>query len=95
MNDHRTIYKYPVRVGARTMVPATNAKPLHFGRDPLGVLCIWLEVDSLPSSTAEFPVSVVGTGWNLDESLHEDMTHFMSAACGEFVWHCYTEPSHA
>lgn len=81
---NRTIYKYSLEQ-RRHRIPALH-KVIHAGVDPVGELCVWVEVDA---STTEIDVSFfrVGTGHVVPDGAE----HIWSFNDGPFVWHIYKE----
>lgn len=76
----RTIWKFkatlPVEADAEGIVRLV-------GLDPMGVMCVWIEVDSsAPTVVREF--AIVGTGHPVPKG-----THVGSFVDGMFVWHVY------
>jgi len=62
------------------------AEVLHIGPDPLGVVCMWVEVDD-ESPTQDARVFVSATGLNLPAHRGNYLGTFFS---GRLVWHVYS-----
>lgn len=87
----KSIWKYPITVQQEPQIieiPLVGNGVIHAGVDPNGQPCIWAEVDS---SLSSIPVAIrlVGTGWDIGESLDEfrHVGSFVAGGC--FVWHVY------
>jgi len=61
-----------------------GARPVHFGPDPNGALCVWCEVEPM-HTTKNFGFVVVGTGHDIPAGFQ----YVGSAVNLPFVWHCY------
>lgn len=86
---YRAIHKYPMIDSTnRIQVPA-GAEPIHFGVDPMGVMCMWALVDpgALPITKT---YRVVGTGHQV---IHSFMKYIGTAKVAEYMWHLFEDQS--
>ncbi len=84
--EMKTIWKFPIEIKDEQLIKAPfGAEVIHAGLDPLGVPCVWCEVESVNSPD---PISIVlvGTGQELPP---RTFTHRGSFVDGAFVWHVY------
>ncbi len=83
----KKIYKYPFILDDEIEIEMPeNAKIVLVGRDPVGLLSIWAEVD--PEATVELrKLHMRGTGHPVDGI----GVHVQSFVDGQFVWHLYDE----
>lgn len=77
----KTVYKYSLN---ETHKVPHSWKFVHAGRDPTGVLCFWLEVDT-SNSHETIMVAMVDTG----KEIPRGGIHLFSMLDGPFMWHFY------
>lgn len=85
----RIIYKYPLDILTDNVSTLPkDGKIIHVGRDPNGLICIWLEIN--PDNELERRSFVLfGTGRPFDD---DTLQHVGSVLDGHFVWHIYEKP---
>lgn len=86
----KRIFKYPLSweqsTDRATVAMPSAASLIHYGNDPLGVPCIWAEVDELDGVETRV-VRVVATG----QPVPSGFTHVQSFKDGTFIWHIYLQ----
>lgn len=72
MSEYRfsTIWKFPLKeVDVQEIQVPTATKPIHFGRDPAGALCMWAEVDPTKNKRT-WIIHLVPTGGEIPDDDH-------------------------
>lgn len=89
----RTIWKFPA--SAQVADVGDSPRIIHFGPDPQGTPCVWIEHDPTVVRVRLEPVDrlrpfhwyIVGTG----HTIPDGQRHAGSCVDGPFVWHVYQE----
>lgn len=83
----KTIYKYPVSIGADNVIVApVGAQVLRFGHQA-GDLYVWALIDTNADASKQYNFVVTGTGFPMPEV---DIRYIGSTDTpGGFVWHCF------
>lgn len=88
----KVIYKYALnnlRSNSMTTIPVSHgSKPIHFGKDPDGRICVWIERPKVIGQMHNEQFMIVGTGIEFDTN-DNGWKHFQSINDGPFMWHCY------
>lgn len=83
----KTIYKYPVSVGADNVIVApAGAQFLRFGHQA-GDLFVWALIDAEAGSSKQYNFLVAGTGFPVPDAGVEYLGS--TDTPGGFVWHCF------
>lgn len=85
----KTIYRYPVSVGANEILTYKNYQVLSAKIDPREDLSIWVLVDTAEDKTETLNVFVAGTGWdfpNMNTPVFVD-----TVRDGDYMWHVFYE----
>lgn len=82
------VWKFELPLGsvAAASMPK-GARLVHVGPDPLGVPCVWAEVDP-DAPTVRRLLGVIGTGHDVPMKAGRAV-HVGSFVGGSFVWHLY------
>ena len=75
------IYKYPID----SRITVRGGSVVHFGKDPNGVICVWIQHYDHDNNTSEFYIIGTGHEFNDDHIVHG------SVIDGSFVWHLVEE----
>lgn len=82
----RTIYKYPIVIQPRQVLPLPDDyKILHIELQD-GVPCLWADIDT-ENPITNCVILMFGTGWELPRS---PIAHIATLQVGIYVWHFYT-----
>ena len=85
----KTIWKYGIIPGRCDVQMPLGSKVLSAGLDPIGNMCIWVEVDT-ENPIMNYNVLGIGTGWEITVDLSE-FKFIDTVTHGDFVWHIYVE----
>lgn len=81
----KTIYKYPLQ---NVIEIPEDAKLLWIHEDPNENMCLWAEVDT-DKPVEKLYCAIIGTGWNIQDTLNYGYKYFSSFLDGPYVWHVY------
>ena len=85
----KTIYRYPIQVGANEILTYKNFQVLSAKIDPREDLSIWVMVDTSEEKTETLKVFVAGTGWDFPQI--ENPVFVDTVKEGEYMWHVFYE----
>lgn len=86
------IHKYAIPLDDTVILKLPlGSRIIHAGRDPLGVINVWAEVNPDEIVTREYRIEIRGTGHELGVIEYLEMRHVSSFLDGSFVWHVYTK----
>ena len=84
---YKAIHKYPLTSQTNYVSLPSGAKVVHFGLDPMGVLCMWAIVElSAPAITRRYVILQTG-----QQAINGTMQYLGSCMVGPYMWHLFED----